>query len=166
VSIYFHNPGVTHRYAFDWKGGAGGIMSNTRAATCRELGAADLLEAGYGDPNWQGYYQLQELMAGVGDVAAKKSKRASCCDDCSCNCVSSGCCPDCARGARRPSTRVYAATGDFMGFRLDGPEPIDPQPVSGIPIWDGLSDNEKILAGLAAGAGLLWWWKKRKRRRR
>jgi hypothetical protein len=51
--------------------------------------------------------------------------------------------------------------GDFPLVRPAGPEPIDPHQgsLSGVPIWDGLSNNEKKLVGLAVAGGLgylLW----------
>jgi hypothetical protein len=62
--------------------------------------------------------------------------------------------------------------GDFPLVRPAGPEPLDPHQgsLSGIPIWDGLSDNEKKLVGLAVAGGLAYWlWRQQRggaRRRR
>jgi hypothetical protein len=119
--------GIQPRFAYNWRGGAGGVMPGRMAPA--SLGSADMVESGL-DANWVGYPAFKRTIL----------------------------------------HQAYRDMGDWPLLRPAGPEPLDPNEsaLGAIPIWDGLSDNEKTLAMVAAAAGVGWFLfirKKRGRRR-
>lgn len=62
-------PGVQRRFPYAWSAGQGGVLPPTRPAPT-SLGAADMLESGYGDPNYLPYPPFNRTIlhrAGLGD---------------------------------------------------------------------------------------------------
>lgn len=47
-------------------------------------------------------------------VTRKVGGGGGCCDTCSCNCVASGCCPDCVAGRARSMTRTLGNVGELV----------------------------------------------------
>lgn len=70
-------------------------------------------------------------------------------------------------GLTRNAAETRDLSGDpvveYLPYRPSGPEPLDPGELAGIPIWDGLSDNEKKLAAVVIAAGAAWWFFGRKK---
>ena len=58
----YYQFGYQQRFPFAWSGGAGGVLPDSRSPSESQLGMADMLESGYGDPNWLPYPPLQRTI--------------------------------------------------------------------------------------------------------
>ena len=145
--------GAQRRYPYYWHGGAGGIQQSRVAAETRELSGCG---CGPGVDGIAGF-SLQE----------------------------SGQTPYSIHSPAFNRTRLHSL-GDWPAFFPAGPEELDPgvaglgnyvtrwnrasglPGLSGVPIWDGMSDNEKkvVMLGGAAVAGWVLWKKMGKKARR
>ncbi len=167
TSPYFQF-GAAQRYVFQWKAGQGGVMPNVHAPAS-SLGAADMLESGYGDSNFihwpafrkvapiprcaphpcglraQSMKQLGDLEEDLGAAIGHKGGQTL--------------------GAvvtLGPRGR-HAELADWPLLRPQGFEP-GWAATGAIPVWDGLTDTQKTMALVALGAGALWFLSRRKKR--
>lgn len=143
--------GYQQRWPFAWSGGQGGILPSAQANTHAppsSLGMADMLESGYGDPNWIPYPAFRRTILhrpafaqalGLEAVEFPAALRA--------------------RGAAQ-----LRQLGDWPLMRPTGPEPLHPG--QGVPSLGALSDNEKTFAIGAAALAAAWFLFLRKHRRR
>lgn len=125
--------GIQRRYPFQWNGGQGGVLMATRPAPT-SLGMADMLESGYGDPNYLPYPALDRVITKKCPVSYRPPD------------------PSPPRMLRAKASAQLAAVGDWPLVRRAGPEPVDPN--EGVPFspLGMLSDNEKKLVYVAGGA--------------
>lgn len=131
--------GYQARSALNWNAGQGGVMPGLTRAPSSSLGAADLVEAGLTDP----IYEPDPALAKARARLCKLPK------------------PPC--GLRAAASADLAGLGDWPLVRPAGPEP---EAMGAIPVWSGLSNNEKALVVGAAGVLAFFWWKRSKRGRR
>lgn len=132
--------GSQRRYPYAWHGGAGGVPWSRPAAETRELsGLGDALTrwrraSGLGD--WPAFYPAGPERIDPGLAGCRCSPTDGF---------------DLVESGLSPYSIAYPA---FNRTRLHS--------LGDIPIWSGLSDNEKKVAMLGGAAALAWWlWKKR-----
>lgn len=200
----YYQHGAQQRYVFQWHGGQGGVFPaqqfQARAPTSSSLGMADMLEGGYGDPNFEFNYPAFNKVApkrycppppapcGLrAKAAAELDSLGAAHGEYGSNVLSQiglsivggikntfgghtgggattlG--PKPMHGMTLgPRGRHYNGVGDWPLARPQGFEP-GWAATGAIPIWDGLSQNEKTIALVALGAGALWWLTRKKKRR-
>lgn len=161
TSPYYQN-GYQKRYAWQWWAGQSGSMPATKAPTSSslggvtgryigspQLGMADMLESGYGDPNYEAYPALKKFEkcpARTQRPCALRAKAAA-------QLAGLG-----ALGDDKILLEPWPQ-GDWPLVRPAGPEP----EAMGLPVWSGLSNNEKVVAVAGLGALAWWLWKRRRR---
>lgn len=158
--------GAQRRYPYAWHGGAGGVPWSRPAAETRELSG----------------------LGCVGSTVPGVKCAGSCCASGvgGFDLVESGAHPYSIRYPALNRTRLHSGLGDWPAYFPAGPEALDPgvagfqEDLGGnyitrwnrargiqdgvlgdIPIWSGLSDNEKKVVALGGAAALAWWlWKR------
>lgn len=142
--------GEPSRYVFQWNAGQGGVLpaqAYQARAPRSSLGAADMLESGYGDPNFIPDPQLRK----VAPYRYCPPPPAPCGLRAQAAAELNGLGAVVTLGPRGRHT-----LGDWPQIRPQGFEP-GWMATGSIPVWDDLGDTGKMLALVALGAGALWW---------